>query len=108
MRIHPGWKGRGHIGQGFRHYGRYWRGHHHRYGYRKSYPYYYGGALSTGLLAASYGYDYPYSYAAFPYYGAYPSYGYDGSQYEQSCPLLIRRVVGPKGRSVVRKQYLCR
>ena len=105
VRFHPGWGGRIRVGHGFRqfgHFGRFWRGHRHRYGYRPYYPYYYGGA---GLLAASYGYyDNPYSYAASPYYGAYPYYS---SYHEPFCPLLIRRVVGPNKRVVIRRQYLC-
>jgi hypothetical protein len=105
VRIHPGWSGRARFEPGFRGYGRYWGGRHFRYGYRRYDPFLYGGALSAGALAASYGYyDYPYLYAASPYYGGYP---YPTSSYEPSCPLLIRRVVGPNKRVVIRRRYLC-
>jgi hypothetical protein len=44
----------------YRYRGRYWRGYGpraYRYGYRRAWPYYYGG--------------YPYAYAPYPYYRGY-------------------------------------
>jgi hypothetical protein len=106
--FHPGWRGHG-FRPGFRHagahHGRWWR-HGHRRHYGKYYPYFGYGALATGLVGASYYYnDYPYYYgASYPYYG---NYAYPSEVYEENCYLHIRRLVGPKGRVVVRRQYVC-
>jgi hypothetical protein len=57
----------------------------------------------AGVVSAASSYDY---YNGYPNYGP-AGYPYAGVASEPSCSLLIRRIVEPSGRVVIRRQHLC-
>ncbi|MPR13002.1 hypothetical protein [Microvirga tunisiensis] len=74
--------------------------------YGRRYPYYGGavaagviGGLALGALSSPYYYGYPYGYD-YPYYGVSASYA-------DECYWERRRVVGPRGRIIIRRVQVC-
>ncbi|MBQ0822017.1 hypothetical protein KBI52_17635 [Microvirga sp. HBU67558] len=93
----------GRVAGGYRPYYRgYYGGYPYYRNYYRGYPYY-GGVVAAGLALGALSYPY-YGYGYdYPYYGYYPAAVAEG----EDCYWVRRRIVGPYGRIVIRRQQVC-